>query len=173
MRKILLPLMLGLMLTGGASADMQVAERHVPEPQLVGKARLKVLFWKVYDAELYAPGGEWSADSPYALTLNYLRKLNGEQIAKRTISEIRDQGFADELALARWYEQMRAIIPDVDKKTRITGVYDDNGHTLFYRNGEPIGTIKDAEFSRNFFNIWLGEKSSEPKMRDRLLGEAE
>jgi hypothetical protein len=33
-----------------------------------------------------------------------------------------------------------------------------------------VGVIRDAEFSRRFFNIWLGEKTSEPKLRAQLIG---
>lgn len=160
-----------LLMANPATADLQTARQHVPDAGLVGKARLKVLFWKVYDAELYAPEGSWSGDAPFALTLNYLRKLKGEQIAKRTITEIRGQGFDDEITLARWYEQMRSIIPDVDKNTNITGVADESGHTLFYRNGTLIGTIEEPQFSERFFGIWLDEKSSQPKFRKKLLGE--
>lgn len=170
MRKLLIALIASLMVEAGVWADMDVASRHVPDATLVGKARLKVLFWKVYDAELYAPKGDWSADEPFALSLNYLRKLEGEQIAKRTIVEIRKQGFEDEVTLARWFDDMRMIIPDVDKNTRITGVADTNQNTLFYSDGELIGEIKDPLFTQKFFDIWLGEKSSQPKMRNKLLG---
>ena len=66
---------------------------------------------------------------------------------------------------------MRSIIPDVDKNTNITGVADESGHTLFYRNGTLIGTIEEPQFSERFFGIWLDEKSSQPKFRKKLLGE--
>lgn len=170
MRKSLITLLISLLAATSAWADVDMASRHVPDADLVGKARLKVLFWKVYDAELYAPNGDWSADAPFALSLNYLRKLEGEQIAKRTITEMRKQGFEDEVTLARWFDDMRMIIPDVDKNTRITGVADTNQNTLFYSDGELIGEIKDPLFTQKFFDIWLGEKSSQPKMRNKLLG---
>lgn len=170
MRKFLLTLIVSTLAATGAWADMDVAARHVPDADLVGKARLKVLFWKVYDAELYAPNGDWSADEPFALSLNYLRKLEGEQIAKRTIVEMRKQGFEDEVTLARWFDDMRSIIPDVEKNTRITGVADDDQNTLFYSKGKLIGEIKDPLFTQKFFDIWLSEKSSQPKMRNKLLG---
>lgn len=171
MRHIVQTAILGILLSTSAFADVTVASRHVPEADLVGKARLKVLFWKVYDAELYAPNGAWSSNEPFALTLNYLRKLEGEQIAKRTIVEIRNQGFEDEVTLARWFDAMNTIIPDVEKNTRITGVMDAAQNTLFYRDGELIGEIREPLFSQKFFDIWLGAKSSQPKMRRKLLGD--
>ena len=39
-------------------------------------------------------------------------------------------------------------------------------------NGKPIGDVRDAEFNRLFFGIWLSSKSSEPKMRRELIGAA-
>jgi hypothetical protein len=41
---------------------------------------------------------------------------------------------------------------------------------VFYSNGEEIGSVDDSEFTTSFFNIWLGEKTSEPKFRKALLG---
>ncbi len=138
---------------------------------LVGEARMEVLFWKVYDARLYAPGGSWSERTPFALSLTYLRDLQGDKIAERSIQEMRKQGFSDELTLARWYGELALIIPDVGDQNEIVGLADENAHTRFYLDGELIGEIKEPDFTRAFFAIWLGEKTSEPEFRDQLLGE--
>ncbi len=138
--------------------------------ELVGEARMQALFWNIYDAQLYAPDGTWSGEGSYALSLTYLRDLEGRQIAERSIQEIRGQGFADERTLARWYELLVAIIPDVRDQDEIVGVADDDAHTRFYLDGELIGEIPEPAFTRAFFSIWLGEKSSQPRLRDQLLG---
>lgn len=153
-----------------AIADANIAERYVPNPQEVGTGRLTVLFWDVYDASLYAPNGEWDGDKPYALSLSYLRDLNGSDIAERSVEEMRNQGFKSEVKLAIWYQKMKALFPDVDANTNLTGIRDNKGNTIFYRNGERIGAINDPEFSDWFFGIWLNERTSEPKLRKRLLG---
>jgi hypothetical protein len=139
---------------------------------LVGEARMQALFWKVYDARLYAPGGMWSEKPPFALSLTYLRDLQGDKIAERSIQEIRKQGFTDELTLARWFEELMRIIPDVSDQNEIVGLADDNAHTQFYLDGELIGEIRDPDFTRAFFSIWLGEETSEPEFRNKLLGES-
>ena len=36
-------------------------------------------------------------------------------------------------------------------------------------NGKPTGEIRDAEFARLFFGIWLSPKTSEPELRAALL----
>ena len=142
----------------------------VPQAELVGSARMTYYLWKVYDAELYASNGQWRADEPFALALTYLRDLKGDSIAKRSVEEIRQQGFTDEETLSNWYQQLSKILPDVSKGTRLTGVVDAKQHTLFYRDGEEIAYLDDPLFSKWFFNIWLSEATSEPKLRRQLLG---
>ncbi|MEM7465704.1 MAG: chalcone isomerase family protein [Pseudomonadota bacterium] len=163
---------LNLILITSAADSLDTARAEIPTASLVGEGRLKVLFWKVFDAQLYAPRGEWSMQAPFALSLNYLRHLDGEKIAERSIDEIRDQGFNNEAKLNEWLRQMRAIFPDVDQTTTLTGVYKPQQETRFYLNGELIGRVDDPAFGERFFKIWLGEKSSQPKLRNKLIGGA-
>ncbi len=142
----------------------------VPNEQKVGQGRFTYLFWDVYDATLYAPQGVWDNNKPFALTLSYLQPLKGEKIADRSIKEIRDLGFTDEAKLSTWRIQMRQIFPDVNKGITLTGIYTDAGDTIFYKNNVEIGRVKDPEFSKAFFGIWLNEKTSAPDLRQKLLG---
>jgi hypothetical protein len=152
-----------------AKSGSELAE-VVPQAKLVGQARMTYLLWDVYDARLYAPEGQWRPEAPFALELNYLRDLDGEAIAKRSVEEIRKQGFRDETVLTRWYQQLKAILPDVKKGIRLTGVVDQNRHTRFYLDGTPLAQVDDPLFSTWFFNIWLSEATSEPELRTQLLG---
>ena len=169
-RSILASLALSLALTSQATADLPTARLQIPNAEVVGEGRLKYLFWSVFDASLYAPNGVWSEGQPFALSLSYLRDLEGSAIVEASIDEIKSQGMTDESTLDRWAMQMAEIFPDVDDTTTITGVVDENRHAHFYRNGELIGTVPDPEFSRYFFNIWLGEQTSQPTLRSQLLG---
>lgn len=139
--------------------------------ELVGEARMQVLFWNIYDAQLYAPDGKWSPDDSYALSLTYLRDLQGLKIAERSIQEMRKQGFSDERTLARWYEILASIIPDVGDQSEIVGLADENAHTRFYLDDQLIGEVAEPAFTRAFFGIWLGDKTSEPEFRNQLLGD--
>ena len=163
-------LLSGLWLAPPALADAVVAARYVPDAKETGSAKLTFMFWDVYVATLYAPGGVWQEDEPFALSLAYKRKLRGKDIAERSIEEMRSQGFSDEDRLAVWHEAMERIFPDVDENTTLTGVRDARGSAVFYRNGERIGNVEDAAFSDWFFGIWLNEKTSEPELREKLLG---
>lgn len=169
-RVILLTLVSLLAFSQVSTANATVASSYVPSAAPVGAATLRYLLFDVYQATLFAKDGRLSPGQPFALSLDYLRNLKGDAIAKRSIEEIRGQGFDDEAALARWGEKLKQIIPDVSKGTNITGVYDAEKVTRFYRDGKAIGQIKEPEFGVRFFDIWLGQKSSQPKLRDQLIG---
>ena len=163
--------LLALMLLASAPVyALDYLDNWVPAAQKVGAGRLTYLFWDIYDATLYAPQGVWRNHQPFALQLVYLKSFEGRQIADRSLEEMRAQGLQDEMKLAAWHKQMRNIFPDVEKGVSLTGIYTQNGETVFYRNTVEIGRIKDPEFSQAFFAIWLGENTSEPDMRRQLLG---
>lgn len=143
---------------------------HIPNAQMVGKARLKVMLWKVFDAELYTSSGQYDETRPFALKLRYLRKLNGRKIVEQTIGELKDQNEASFTQLSQWERELEQIIPNVSRGTSITGVRSTDESTVFYKNNTRIGSISNPQFTRMFFNIWLGEKTSKPLLRKRLIG---
>lgn len=143
---------------------------YIPGAKTVGQGRMTFLMWDVYDATLYAQDGTWREGKPLALTLSYLRDLNGEDIARRSIEEMRGQGFNDEIRLATWFGQMKGIFPDVTAGVTLTGVMAQDGVTVFFRDGDEIGRISDPDFGRAFFNIWLSQRTSAPELRAQLLG---
>ena len=156
-----------------SATTTQLIDRYVPNYKEVGQGSLSVLFWDVYDATLFAPEGRWQNDLPYALSITYLMDLDGDEIAERSAKEIRQQGFNNEIKLALWHQKMETIFPDVEEKSVLTGIYDSNQNTIFYKDNQRIGVIKDPDFGRWFFSIWLGEKTSEPDLRAALLGQSD
>jgi hypothetical protein len=171
MLKIMAAILAGMLIVPGTvSATPDVAERYMPKARKIGDGVFTYLFWDVYRATLYAPATGWRADAPFALSLAYLLNLKGRDIAERTISEIRGQGFGDEIKLTAWAVELGGFLPDVVDGDSLTAVRDTAGRTIFYSEAQHIGTIDDPTFGRCFFDIWLGEKTSEPKLRRALLG---
>lgn len=168
MRKLII-LFMCLTVSIGAKAE-EIVQLQMPDASPVGSGRLTYLFWDVYDATLYAPGGKWESSKPFALTLHYLRSIEGEDIADRSAEEIRQQGFENEVKLAGWYSQMKAIFPNVENGSTLTGMYVPDKPTRFFSNNKQIGVIHDPEFGKWFFNIWLAKNTSEPSLRKKLLG---
>jgi hypothetical protein len=148
-----------LLIASGVQAEKDTVDRYVPQAQKVGSGRLTYIFWNVYDATLYAPEAQWRQSEPYALSISYLRKLKGDQIAKTSAEAIRDLGFSDEYTLDEWYRQMLMIFPDVDENTTLIGIRNSKGQTVFYNNEKISGVISDPAFADWFFGIWLNEKT--------------
>ena len=172
MRKIILSIAAMSLLAPASVSASEYIEKHIPQAQKVGEGRLSYLIWDVYDAELFAPQGTWKSEQPYALKLSYLMDLKGDKIADRSAEEMRKQKLANEVELATWHTQMTKIFPNVSEGTTITGVYTQNGGTVFYKNGSEIGRIQDPAFSKAFFGIWLNKQTSSPDLRRKLLGSA-
>lgn len=167
-RKICILLTLLVSLPGHATLSIN---NPISSAQLIGEARLKVMLWNVFDAKLYAPPGYYDANQPFALSLTYLRALDGKKIVSKSMEEIRRQAlFGSAAQHAKWQVALSGIIPDVYKGTTLTGVRSQEGYTLFYLGGDEVGRIEDTEFTQAFFAIWLGEKTSNPRMRNRLTG---
>ncbi len=144
----------------------------LPQARLLGKARLSVWGFQVYDARLWGPAGFGAsryADTPLALELSYLRNFSAADIVARSIKEMRRSQPISEAEASRWTSEMLRVIPDVRAGDRILGVLRPGQGAAFWVNGKPNGEIRDAEFAKLFFGIWLSPKTSEPAMRQALL----
>ncbi|MEY3611019.1 MAG: hypothetical protein RJB14_741 [Pseudomonadota bacterium] len=134
--------------------------------------RLRVWGFEVYDARLWTPVGFRHGaytQFPFALELQYLRKLEGAAIASRSIDEMRRVGAFSDAQAQSWLAAMRELFPDVRQGERITGIHWPGVGAEFWVNGQRAGVVKDPSFARLFFGIWLDERTSEPKMRAQLL----
>lgn len=157
-----------------ASPPPEVA-RELPGARLQGSGRLRFLGLRVYDARLWAPAdarlgaGEW-VRTPLALELEYARELVGNLIAERSLEEMRRQTEIPAPRGDAWLAEMKRLIPDVRAGDRLTGIKRPGESARFYANGSLRGEVRDADFARLFFGIWLSEKTSEPALRAALLG---
>ncbi len=147
---------------------------ELPGARLQGSGRLRFFGLHVYDARLWtgerrAAAGDWAA-TPLALEIEYARRLVGAQIAERSLEEMRRQGAIDEADAARWLAEMKRLFPDVAAGDRITGIKVPGSAARFFVNGRYRGEVRDAEFTRRFFGIWLARESSQQALREALLG---
>ena len=119
----------------------------------------------VYEATLEA--GADPQNPPLKLRLDYKRALAGKNIAKASVKEMR-RVVDDESLLTEWGTQMERIFPDVESGDHIIGHYNTDG-AVFSQDNRMLGQIRDPEFARAFFAIWLGPQTSAPKLRAALL----
>lgn len=142
--------------------------------RLRGAGRLRFLGLSVYDARLWVGEGfepERFDARPLALELIYARSLKGPLIAERSIEEMRRGPPFGEAEAARWLAFMTEAFPNVDEGDRITGTWlPAEQRTGFHVNGAAPRLLRDAAFGPRFFGIWLAAHSSQPALRQQLLG---
>jgi len=143
---------------------------ELPALQRLGEARMRFLGLHVYDISLWPAGGAFAFDRPFALELRYAMNFKGRDISARSIQEMKGLGYADPAKLARWQAEMDRLFPDIKPGDRLVGLHLPGKEARFFAGERPLGAVADPEFARAFFGIWLDEKTSEPKLRLRLLG---
>ena len=154
-----------------SQCDAAVPQQH----QLVGKTRLSVLFWDVYDARLFTDSGqfEWSrkASLNKVLVLDYLRDIKAKDLVETTGEEWQRLKF-DHADQQQWLEQLQAMWPDINEGDCLALVETKEGYAEFYQGEKLLGTIKDKTFTEYFLAIWLSPESRFDDEREELVGES-
>lgn len=156
--------------TAAAQSLPEMIAREVMGLSVRGEAVMRFLGLKVYDVRLWTQMKPFTYADPFAIELVYDMALKGKDIADRSVKEMRAQGVNDEAKLRRWGDEMRRIFPDIRQGDALIGVSLPGKEARFYNREKLIATVPDPEFAKAFFDIWLSEKSSEPKLRLKLLG---
>lgn len=137
--------------------------------------RFRVWGFEVYDASLWTTPSFAPAQAEgqlLALELRYLRDFAAKDIAERSLKEMRRSAAVTAEQESRWLAEMLRVFPDVRKGDRLLGLQRPGEAAVFWLNGRLRGEIRDAEFARRFFGIWLSPQTSEPALRRALLGAA-
>jgi hypothetical protein len=160
---LLMAVLLGCAQASGVPPDL-------PEAQLVGQGRFSRFGFSVYDARLWAPLGRYMPNRPFALSLTYLRTIAGERLVQASIDEMQklQVPMADR---TDWRAQLERVLPDVVPGDWITAVYQPGMGATFFHRDRQTGKIQD-ELARHFLAIWLDPRTSEPSLRQALLGES-
>lgn len=167
MKRMLL-LTLLLFFSGWAMADWREA---LPQSKRVGQGEMTWFGLSVYDAELWSSESRYDPAKPYALLLKYKRNIAAKDLVSASFDEMRKLG-APENRFKDWESLMNKAFVDVKPGDQITGVnLQGNGARFFAGDRQTLDT-RDAEFARWFFSIWMDPKTSEPKLRKMLIGEA-
>lgn len=157
-------------LTASANNLPAPITRDVSGLSVRGEAVMRFFGMKVYDVRLWTQMRPFTYADPFAIELMYDMALKGKDIADRSVKEMRAQGYNDEAKLRRWGDEMTKIFPDIQQGDTLIGVSIPGTEARFYNREKLIASVPDPEFAKAFFDIWLSEKSSEPKLRLKLLG---
>jgi hypothetical protein len=157
------------------ACDAQAAEKPSEIATIIrantpyGEGQLRRLMMTIYDADLWTDAESWSWQKPFAVTLHYHMSLDGSDLSARSIQEIIRQSSLSDAQKTNYTGQLNALLPDVQKGDEITALFIPNKETRVFHNGQPTGVIQDQLFAKLFLSIWLGEKTSEPTLRQQLL----
>jgi len=166
MKKILFILL--FIVTSSVASDLQ--EEEFSSPTIIGEGTLKVFFMEIYDLRLIADSPTFSWQNKFKLDFMYTRDLKKDSVIKSSIKELRRQSSVSESDIESWQGYLEQSIKSVQQGTHATVLWNPEGHVTFhYENGDSI-TIEDEGFARAFLNIWLGEETSQPKLRSEILG---
>ena len=134
----------------------------------VGKAKFKVLFWDIYHSRLLSHNGQYDRTPPYVLEIQYLRDIEKKDLLDRTIEQWQHLELA-EAVYQDYIPLIDNLWPDIVKGDKLALLVTKDGSTFLF-NDQLLGNIEDPEFSEHFLAIWLDEKTSQPKLRQKLIG---
>ena len=137
---------------------------------LRGQGVYKWFFLKVYEAKLWAEPRENLYSAPFVLELKYKRNFKGKEIVDQSVKELLHAGVEASL-IDKWRVRLLEIFPDVSENDSILASYNPDAGVIFYLNStRELGKITDSNFSKQFLDIWLGDKTTAPELRNKLLG---
>jgi Chalcone isomerase-like len=134
-----------------------------------GKAEMNKLFFHVYDAEFWSDANGWSMKEPNALHLTYHVDIDSDDFVERSLEELDRNPNVSKSELSEFAKILPKLMPNVVEGDSITAAYLPENGLQFCHNNKPTGAIKDVKMATDFLKIWLGENTSEPDMRKKLL----
>ena len=138
--------------------------------KIVGKAEMRWLLFPLYQVSLKTADGRYQENGyPQSLDIIYRRNIAKQDLLAATDDQWQKLGVAA-TDRQQWLKQLGKIWPSIKKGDRFNFTVDARGENSFSYNGKSIGGINDVRFSRDFLAIWLSPKTSQPVLRQRLIG---
>jgi hypothetical protein len=157
----------------GVPPQLQVAGSAWP---LQGHGTATYLFFRVYDAGLYAPqqlspDDVLNAESARALVLNYRQTISAEEIRQAS-----NQVLLRQLSATEW-ARLKPALNALDSSMQ--GVRPGDTYTLIWQpprltlsfNQKTVFSRDDADLARAYFGIWLGASPLSDSLKNALLAE--
>lgn len=156
--------------TAASFASQCSAVDSFNELKPVGKTRLQVWFWDVYDAELRTETGAFADAQQRALQLSYLRDIKAKDLVDTTAEEWERLNIAITDEHQQWLNRLMQMWPNVNEGDCITLVETSDGHAQFFGPEGELGVIESAQFTDDFLAIWLDKNSRFKSERNELIG---
>lgn len=149
-------------------SSLMAAEKNLLP--LMGQGQYKWFLINVYEAKLWAEKGDDLYSKSLLLELKYSRSFKGSDIVDQSIKELSNSG-SSKAELEIFKKTLLEIFPNVSEGDSIQASYNPTSGVTFQLNSvKELGRLSDLTLSKKFLDIWLGEKTSAPDLREKLLG---
>ena len=168
-----LSLLLPVAFAAKAKADVAPEVRTVvSQPAELGKGAFRWLGFKVYDAQLFTPGGrgfDW--DRPFALQLDYARKVRSEILLQASMDELmRMEGpRADHDGIRA---KLTQCLRDLRPGDRVVSAPRGANTLDFWVNGAKTCRLQHVNIRDRYMAIWLSEDARDKALARQLRGAA-
>ncbi len=143
----------------------------VAQPAQAGAGQFRYLGLKVYDLKLFTPrGNQFDASSPFALAIEYDRKIRRQVLLKATMGELeRVEGArADHDVIL---EKLAGCYRGVQDGDRIVATPRGPDMMSFWVNGSQTCVLSHPGFRDRYMAIWMSDKSRDRALASRLRGQ--
>ena len=173
MNKLLIKLLLTSMLIYVSYPAIAADEwrSNFPTATLVGSGILKVFFMDIYKVRLYSDSGHYSSKADFILEFEYLKPVSKETIIDASIKELSRLTDVTSKQKELWSKILNKGIVDMGAGETASVSFLKSGKIIFESpDGLPM-SFDAPKFTHQFASIWLGEKTSFPRLRKDLLGQ--
>lgn len=153
-----------------------IPARYLSNPDHWRRLGNGVLSWsvfKIYEATVWinSPDAYFNADQHFALQLDYLRNIAGNQLAASSMAEMIRLYPESALHFSAWQKHLDTIARDMQRGDTLTIEFHptpDIG-ARFFLNDAFLAEVADVGFADAFAAIWLDPRTKAPDLRAKLL----
>jgi hypothetical protein len=124
----------------------------------------------IYRLTLHSKERDYRVSDHFALEFDYKKSVSKKIIVDASMDELSKAPNVSSAEKKAWKQILEQGISDMQAGEKASVVFSDTGDVEFWsENRKPI-SFQDLKFAKNFAAIWLGPKTSHPKLRLALLG---
>ena len=164
------PILTAVMLLISSPPNGAAQEWRSEMPELVGQGILRVFFMDVYLLKLFSQDGTFSLNRDFVLEFTYKRPVSKDVIIDASLDEMKKAGGVDAAQLTAWRDKLGKALIDMEADETASVIFSEEGVITFFSPNNPAISFQDPLLRNSFASIWLGDKTSHPSLRKKLLG---
>lgn len=153
-----------------AKTNTNITTLNIDAYQLIGSSKMTWFWFDLYHASFYTVTGKYhSGIYPKLLTIAYLRNIDADDLVSATIEQWQDLQYSKN-DISRWRNVVSSLWPDIQKADTLSIEVISSDEARFFYNQQLLTSINSKGFADAFISIWISEKTSQPELRNQLLG---